>query len=59
MNKHFYTTQEVCDLLGICQATLYNRMKRGALPEPLKLNSRLNLWPKKDFDKWLKTNSNM
>ncbi|WP_319823847.1 AlpA family transcriptional regulator [Thalassovita sp.] len=38
---------------GVSRSTLYDWMKRGEFPQPLKLGARLVAWREGDIDDWL------
>lgn len=45
----FLRGTDVCERLGISKATLYVRIKAGALPPPCK-NGRISVWPSDEIE---------
>mgnify|MGYP000114158309 FL=1 len=41
------------DLTGLSRSTLYDWMKRGEFPQPVKLGSRIVAWRESDVTAWL------
>jgi excisionase family DNA binding protein len=50
--KQTYTINEVSKVLSICRTSIYNWTKRGILPKPIKLGTKV-LYNKSDIDKML------
>lgn len=46
---------EVEALTGLSRSTLYDWMKRGAFPQPVKLGTRLVAWRESDIAAWLES----
>lgn len=46
---------EVESLTGLSRSTLYEWMKRGEFPQPVKLGTRLVAWRKSDIGEWLES----
>ena len=44
-------TKDVQNALGISRSTVYERMKDGLLPQPVKTSVRANRWPKDEISK--------
>ncbi|WP_137702885.1 helix-turn-helix transcriptional regulator [Marimonas lutisalis] len=40
---------------GLSRSTLYDWMKRGEFPQPVKLGTRLVAWRESDIDAWLES----
>jgi prophage regulatory protein len=40
---------------GLSRSTLYDWMKRGEFPQPVKLGTRLVAWRESDIDDWLES----
>lgn len=61
-DETYICSLELCRVLGVTPATLVNGYRRGALPEPVRVNRRggsthVMLWPRLQVqphvDKWL------
>ncbi|MET4127174.1 AlpA family transcriptional regulator [Roseovarius sp. MBR-6] len=46
---------EVENVTGLSRSTLYDWMKRGEFPQPVKLGTRLVAWRESDIAAWLKS----
>lgn len=46
---------EVETRTGLSRSTLYDWMKRGEFPQPVKLGTRLVAWRESDIDEWLES----
>ena len=46
---------EVESRIGISRSTLYDWMKRGEFPQPVKLGARLVAWRESDVTEWLES----
>lgn len=46
---------EVESLTGLSRSTLYDWMKKGDFPQPIKLGARLVAWRESDISKWLES----
>jgi len=44
---------EVINIVGLCRATIYNRMRDGTFPKAIPIGGRLVAWPSTDIDKWI------
>ena len=44
---------EVESVTGLSRSTLYDWMKRGEFPQPVKLGTRLVAWRESDVNSWL------
>lgn len=40
---------------GLSRSTLYDWMKRGEFPQPVKLGTRLVAWRERDVTEWLES----
>ncbi|MBF9060317.1 AlpA family phage regulatory protein [Rhodobacterales bacterium HKCCSP123] len=40
---------------GICRSTLYDWIKQGRFPRPVKLGERIVAWRESDIDRWLES----
>jgi prophage regulatory protein len=40
---------------GLSRSTIYDWMKRGEFPQPIKLGARLVAWKESDITAWLET----
>ncbi|MGP6089857.1 helix-turn-helix transcriptional regulator [Antarctobacter jejuensis] len=47
--------REVEAFTGLSRSTLYDWMKRGEFPQPVKLGARLVAWRESDIREWLET----
>lgn len=45
--------REVEARTGLARSTIYDWMKRGEFPKPVKLGARLVAWRESDIDAWL------
>ena len=54
MTEHrFIKTQECCKITGFSRQTIYNLVKAGKFPKPIKLGWRANSWLYEDIQKWI------
>lgn len=44
---------EVCSLVGISKSSVYEGMKAGTFPKPVKLSRRAVCWPAAVIDAWI------
>lgn len=51
--KLLYRADDLIELLGFGRAHLYNLMKRGEFPQPIKIGHRAVAWPAQAIDTWL------
>lgn len=50
--KQFYRTADIVDgLLPVSRTTLWNYIRTGFFPPPIRLNNR-NVWPCEQVDRW-------
>ena len=46
---------EVAELLNVCKSQVYNLVKQGYLPKPIKIGKRGSAWLQSDIDSWFKS----
>ena len=46
---------EVAELLSVCKSQVYNLVKQGYLPKPIKIGKRGSAWLQSDIDSWFKS----
>ena len=46
---------EVAELLSVCKSQVYNLVKQGYLPKPIKIGKRGSAWLQSDIDYWFKS----
>ncbi len=46
---------EVAALLNVCKSQVYNLVKQGYLPKPIKIGKRGSAWLQSDIDSWFKS----
>lgn len=51
--KKVVRAKEVANMLSVCKATIYNWLKKGSFPEPIKIGDRVVGWPVDLIEKWL------
>jgi predicted DNA-binding transcriptional regulator AlpA len=39
-DRPLLTVNDLCNLLKVCRATLYNRLKRGLIPKPARIGTK-------------------
>lgn len=63
-HAQFYVSQSAAKLIrrpeveartGLSRSTLYDWMKRGEFPQPVKLGARIVAWRESDVTAWLKS----
>jgi prophage regulatory protein len=54
MVQKFYRRREVEQLTGLPTSTLYDEMRQGRFPKPIKLGARTVAWLESDIAKWQK-----
>ncbi len=52
--KHYRRT-EVENLTGLSRSTIYDIMKRGEFPRPVKLAAKAVGWPESKITEWLES----
>lgn len=55
MSKLLLRRPEVEFRTGLSRSTIYDWMKRGEFPQPVKLGARLVAWRESDIRAWLET----
>ena len=53
MNKKLFKATEVAEYLNVCKSQVYNLVKQGIIPKPIKLGKRGSAWLVSDIDAWL------
>lgn len=53
MTEHILRRREVEIRTGLSRSTIYEWMKRGDFPQPVKLGARLVGWRESDLNEWL------
>lgn len=43
---------EVCDLVGVCRATVYRWISEGAFPHPVRISERAVRWDVNEIEAW-------
>lgn len=51
-NTRLLRMPQVLDLVGLKKTVIYERIKAGTFPKPIKLGSA-SAWPESDVDKWI------
>lgn len=51
--KKVVRVKEVANMLSICKATVYNWLKKGKFPQPIKIGDRVVGWPVELIEEWL------
>lgn len=54
-NKRVLRRSEVEARTGLSRSTLYDWMKRGEFPQPVKLGARIVAWRERDVTEWLES----
>lgn len=44
---------EVLEKIGLCKASIYNRIADGSFPKPVRLGGRSVGWIESDLDEWI------
>jgi prophage regulatory protein len=44
--------REVCDLAGVCRATVYRWVSEGAFPQPVRISDRAVRWKVDEIEAW-------
>ena len=55
MNKKLFKATEVAEYLNVCKSQVYNLVKQGIIPKPIKLGKRGSAWLVSDIDAWLES----
>lgn len=48
-----FTIQEVSTNVRRCPASIYNDIKKGVFPPPVKIGSRTSRWREEDINEWI------
>lgn len=51
--------REVQKKIGLCKASIYNRIARGTFPKPVSLGGRSVGWIESDLDEWISERCNI
>jgi prophage regulatory protein len=46
---------QVAEQLNVCKSQVYNLVKQGYLPKPIKIGKRGSAWLQSDIDSWFKS----
>ena len=46
---------QVAEQLNVCKSQVYNLVKQGYLPKPIKIGKRGSGWLQSDIDSWFKS----
>ena len=49
------TVTDVCDMLAISRSTLYTWLRRGFMPDPLRVGFRTIRWERESLQAWIKS----
>ncbi|PWJ13804.1 helix-turn-helix transcriptional regulator [Jannaschia seohaensis] len=55
MSNRLIRRSEVEARTGLSRSTLYDWMKRGEFPQPVKLGARMVAWRENDINEWLES----
>lgn len=47
------TITEVCQFTGLGESTVWDMSRRGRLPKPVKLGTRVTRWVSSELDAWV------
>lgn len=50
--RRFLRVDEVIQLTGVKQSTLYNKIAAGKFPKPVKLGPRMSVWDESEIRSW-------
>lgn len=54
MSTKLLNEKQVCkDKVGFSRATLYDAIKRGIFPRPIKISAMRNAWLESEIDEWI------
>lgn len=51
--KKFVRPQELAEMIGVCRHTIYQWVRTGKFPEPVKLGPRASAWRVEDIERWI------
>ena len=52
MEEKFLRRRKVEELTGLARSTIYDRIKAGTFPKPVKIGDRSVAWRQSDIDDW-------
>lgn len=52
MEEKFLRRRKVEELTGLARSTIYDRIKAGTFPKPVKIGDRSVAWRQSDIDAW-------
>lgn len=52
MDRDYYTSSEMLEILGYLGINLHRKFSKGEIPKPIKIDQRHNLYLKKTFWNW-------
>ena len=52
MAETFLRRRQIEELTGLARSTIYDRIKAGTFPKPVKIGDRAVAWLKSDIDAW-------
>ncbi len=50
---YFYRINELHQLLGVGRSTIWNWVKAGQFPKPIKLSASVTVWRAEDVSEWM------
>jgi prophage regulatory protein len=53
VTEEVFRMPEVLQVTKLCRATIYNHVKAGLFPKPIKLNGRASGWLKSEVMSWI------
>lgn len=53
MSDKFLRLNQVIDQIGLSRSTIYNRIKEGSFPHPIKLGKRAIAWRESTITDWM------
>lgn len=53
MNDRIYRKPQVCELTGLAASTIYEKVREGTFPKPVKLGPRASGWKASDIEKFI------
>jgi prophage regulatory protein len=53
MRDKVYRLPTTLNVTGLCRSSLYDQLKKGQFPEPVKLGKRAVGWRESDLDAWI------
>lgn len=49
----FMRLPEVCKVTGICRSTIWEGVRRGTFPHPVKVTDRCTAWRSDEVERWM------